>query len=1230
MLENDKRRTILQIGEVNVQNQTLFAVAEPRNYNSGRLTILIGSGGSGIDAVIDAKKSADNILKDDYRNQVVFIAVDAEEEKLRQVEYNGIFTISISRPGATDRISKYNYRDQYYKTWVPRNFSINFDDKGSNQQRLVGKVKFYDEADGSYVNVLFRDKLREIIQGWGAYQGLPIDIIIASGLSGGTGSGTFIDLAVNARIACKNQGRVAKIYSYLFLADTVEEFNQNITDLNAVYSNCYAALKEVESYQCLRQNPERKEIFRTRDGESIEFNSVSPVFDRVVLVSGTYKGSKKIVAECLADLLSDLPANEDGVFGHGAFYSNADSYRNNKLSGAINGGLIREGFFPEDSHSYCAIGMATASIPEEVVVANVISHVCEKIYQESPLNSDDANLNLMEYFREKSNVLNRTDAEGEVRAFYGWGNNTRLHEALLWEKIDNKLKSSVLLRQNPIEITIDQINAGNTAQFIAGYNTTEKMNQAVDEMRKYFREMYLDFERKASACMKKYGPQAFLSLYYGHGPADENGVILDFHDISIANMIENVQIGIANASMETISDPPSNLRRGILGIGSNALIADWKGKTREAEQGKIRRDVCRQLRGNNGLFQSEYVSRVEEFIKVIDSFTSNLDELIRFYHNEGVVLEQDVLSEFNSKLPGDINVNLCNELDIFKWVKQEVKRAVADVKIRELRKDLIEDFVQNREEWTSEVVGVARRRFDHIMSRACGIGKEAMASRKKLDLSVEAYFNKKLENVESNNIAQTIDEIIKPIIEKLLNKSRPALLADGVVNVAVNRFILVPKSLMNSTNGQMIKNSINAAISKQGVITSTVESDFVTKIVCYQTSVANALYDVRGIERWERAYDDNVTGCDMVHLSNGENPGPYLETIYEKAVTEQEKYIFGTNLSWRHHPPLALHRKHRTAEEDSAEKRFLKNCFDPIFEYAIENKIIERVGDMHTGFDYVVYLIPRSWEKVDISSYQSKELGEKLFRYLSGLPQNRAKGETEYKKMLRLADSGVYSSTLNPTNALLSNVTEEEILRRYDGYARAILRRNTQLFSELRYTLNRFAAIKDDLAKAIEASRVKDDCDIFIKALMSNVIFPRKTTWKVLRDYESNEQFLNYDKFERVTFSAFWGALYQNKMLLPLVFYAFRASDMCQDKEQLNKLIEFNRKKLANDREKFEQIVQERMDIFKEGLDIYEQKYLPMPEEDRVGQLMKDYGCEDLDSLAIMQVYEQWKLLAEE
>lgn len=1227
MDREEKRREILQIGEINVQNQTLFAMAVPRNYNADRLTILIGSGGSGVDAIINAKKSADSILNENYRNQVKFIAVDAEDDKLRQAARSGISIINLSQPGATDRISKYNFRSDYFKRWIPRNFSVNFDEKGSNQNRMVGKAKFYDEADGSYVNVLFRNKIREIIQGWGSYQQLPIDIIITSGLAGGTGSGTFIDLAVNARIACQSQGKRVKIYSYLFLVDTVEEFNHSITDLNALYTNCYAALKELESYQCLCQNPERKEIFRVRDGETISFDSVSPVFDRVVLVSGSYKGSKRLVAECLADLLADTK----GVFGHGAFYSNTDSYRGNKMSGAVNGGMVREGFFPEDSHSYCAIGMATASIPEEVVVANVVSHVCERLYQQNPLNSSEKGQDLMEYFREQDCVLNRTDAEKEVRALYGWNDNVKLKESLLWEKIDNKITNCVKLVENNIDITIDQINAGNTAQFIAGYYSTSKTNQAVEELRGYFRDLYMDFENKASACMEKYGPRAFLALYYGQGPANEKGIRQDFHDISLAYMMEIVLKEIYDASMEAIDIPQPQLKRGILGLRDKAKIADWKGEVKKIEESKIRRSVCERLRGEMGLFAEEYISPVKKFIGVIENFALNLEELIRFYHNAGMALEQNDLSEFTERLSEEINVNLCNDPEIFGWVKQEVNRAVAEVEIRGLRKELIADFMQNRQQWTSEVVGVARKHFDRILSKACGIGKEAVSSGRKLDLSVEAYFAKKLENVEAGNVAQVIDEIIKPIIAQLLNKSRPALLAEGVVSVAVNRFVLIPKSLVNSANGEAIKQSVSNAIVKQGVITQTAVSDSVTKIVCYQTSVANALYDVRGIERWERAYDDSISGCDMVHLCNGELPNFYLETAYEEAHSEQEKNIFGTKLSWRHYPPLALHRKHRIENEQSAEKHFLENYFDPIFDYALENRIIERVGDMQNGFEYVMYVIPDSWEKVDINGYQSKELGENLFQYLSRLPQNQAGGHAEFKKVLRLENSGIYSLRFNPSQALGGSLSNEEILRKYESYARAILRRNTELFRELRNTMRKFAVIKDDLARAVEVQRIKEDCDIFIRAMINDVVRPVRNGWGVLQDYNNYEQFLVLDKYSVMNLSTYWKRLYHENLLLPLVFHAFRISDMCRNnKEQLNKLVESNRKRFERDREEFEQIVQQRVAKFAPGMDIYDREYLHMLADDREERLMQEYDCSELDSLAIVQVYQQWKFVIQE
>lgn len=1223
-ITEEKRRAILQTGEVNVQNQTLFSLAVPRDYNHNRLTIMIGSGGSGIDAIIDAKKTADSTLKENYRNQVAYIGVDADEGKLSEAAAYGIATVNITQPGATDRISRYAYRDEYFKTWLPKDFSVNFDDHGSKQQRLVGKAKFYDNAGGSFVSSVFRGKIRDIIDGWSGYQNLPIEIIIAAGLSGGTGSGTFIDLAVNARMACQEKMRQkdTQIYGYLFLADTVEEFNQNVTDLNAVYANCYAALKEVESYQCLRQNPERKVKFKVRGDHTIEFDSVSPIFNRVVLISGGYRASKKMVAECLADLLAKI---EGGIFGHDAFYSNAETYRNNKLMNAMNEGLIREGFFPEDSHSYCAIGMATASIPEEIVVANVISHVCEKLYQESALDVDDSAANLMVYFRKRDDVLNRTDAEKEVRTLYGWSTNVPLKEDLLWKKIDAKIVSSVQLGQNDIEITIDQINAGQTAQFVSGYNVTAKTNDAVDEVRQYLRELYLDFENKAASFMKKYGPRAFLSLYKGKGPVDENGAILDFHDISIEYMMEIAGNKIYDVSMKNVPMPELHLKKGVLGLGDKTKIADWKGRMKLFVQNGIRKEVCRRLRGNSGLWQEEYVARVEKFIEYVENFTANLEELIQSYHNAGMVLDRDQIGDFGSQMYQGINVNLCDDSEIFNWVKTEVAKAVSNVDIRELRTALVEDFMKNKQAWVSEVVGVTRERFDRIMSRSCKIGREAPVEEGTMDLSVRAYFNKKLEDVERDNMKPVIKNLVTPIVSQLLNKSRPALLAEGVIAVAANRFILIPNSLAQSANGKLIMEAIQETIKQQDARAELASSESVTKIVCYQTSVANALYDVKGIDRWEKAYDANISGCDLVHLCNGEKAGVYHEISYAAAKTEQEKHLFGENLSWRHYPALALHRKHRESADESAEKRFLETCFDPIFDYALENRIIERIGDMQNGFEYQMYIIPDSWSSMNLSGYHSMETGKKLFDYLAGLPQNRKGGETEYVKTIKLNDSGVYSLKFNPSDALASGISEEEILRRYDGYARAILRRNTGLFRQLRHTLCKFAEIKDVLAGAMEVQRIKEECQLFILCLLSGVILQKKDVWVVRTDYENYEPFLDCSMFSRLSFSEYWKKLYQDGLLLPLTFLAFRTSNMCcNERKRLSIVMEYYRDELGRNREKFDQLVETLKAVFGEGSALYQQKYGILSEEDRSFRLMKDYGCSEMDSVVIAHVYEQW------
>ena len=69
---------MLQVGTVDVGNETLFGNAVLSEPNKQKLTLVISTGGSGMAAIDTAMRIADQKLKVNYKNFVKFIIVDSD------------------------------------------------------------------------------------------------------------------------------------------------------------------------------------------------------------------------------------------------------------------------------------------------------------------------------------------------------------------------------------------------------------------------------------------------------------------------------------------------------------------------------------------------------------------------------------------------------------------------------------------------------------------------------------------------------------------------------------------------------------------------------------------------------------------------------------------------------------------------------------------------------------------------------------------------------------------------------------------------------------------------------------------------------------------------------------------------------------------------------------------------------------------------------------------------
>lgn len=1137
---------VLQLDESAMRNDTLFAATRKQEPKDQRQTLIIGIGGSGVDSIYTSYRLMREKLNPNFHNYVKFIVVDAAINKLEYAKRVGIPYIDISTPGATERISQYENRPEYYKSWMPKKFSENFDSEGAGRMRMVGRAKLYDSShDGGTTNDdVLRKQIREVVASFQAT--LPLDIILVSGTAGGTGGGTVIDVAAMARAVCRERKEV-RLYGYLFLPDTVEEFLSDKKDLNQARANGYAFLKELESYMCLMHDSERKEEWKVPESTLyplITLDHITPLFDDIALISGKYKESKNLISECLANMVSKM---DQDAFSHKEFYSNKDASRNAKLckDNATNGGLLKNDFHCEDSHIYSGIGVSTASIPEEIVIPNIVGNTCERLYK----------IDEMYHFRREKNPPTRQEASVALRRFFNWNENTKLDENSLWMLVDRQVKSKAALNENKGNITAADITTGNTKSYEDGFLVESHKTKTDDEIKIWLQKQYENFMEQAMEIMYNDGPRMIKFLYEGTGPCDRNGKPENYEDISLKRMLEQVEAQLRKAKTEVITRPTGKtVKPGFFGGISNSIngnVNRWKSAIKQYFEAEICKSTFTNMSGDNGIFAIGLKNKIKEFVEQCEIFAEEVEMLGDFYHGKGRPLDADDYHIFHKAGDDGINVNLCDDNDVFLWVKAKVREKINNVNMQDLRRKLVDDFMRNREKWVGGTKGEARSRFDSILSECCKVGSRAPVDEEVFSLDAGAYFEKKLEGVSDSELYDRAKALIAPIVKLLLDKGRPSLATRETR--PTNCFIFLPQALSTGKYSSALIKAFGDALPSQNK--QVLSSDTATKIICYQTSVANALYELTDIAKWEAAYEGGFGR--YVHLNQGEY-GPFKEEEAESAEQGQRE-LFGKNLNWYHYPALALNLNH-VENISSKEGEYLRKVFNPIFDYALKEKIIYRDGNDQAGYYYRMCIILDHWTNFRIDGYSQKQggrfmRGEPLFDYWAGLPDNKSTGSTDVKRDILLENSGFFSEPFQKQDAMNARVTEAEFDAKVLEYTKAILRKDTWLFRQLRNTLYRYWEIGRAMDACDTTAGIEEDIKNFIRYLQVGIVYQVDNDWLIRGYGGSGIRLCSFGLRETLLFEEKDKAVYDNMELrLPVILDRFMNCEMYRkDKDELER-----------------------------------------------------------------------------
>lgn len=678
---------ILQIGTVDAGNGTLFGTRNKRAIQRDHLTLVIGSGGMGAAAIHAAVQKARQNLVSDFDNYTKFILVDSDRREIDRMEKEQIKTLNISTPGAAERL-RCDDRKNFFRAFVPRDYdNFKLGPNGAGVDRMTGKIKFYDNAMGGSTNdTKFRNIIGEIFNtDWSDRRNLLVDIIIVAGLSGGTGSGTFEELAVHAREACIYSGApVVRVFGYLFLPDTVEAFVQaNPEALSAIYANGYAALKELESYMSIPASPGRTEKFYSGDGvTTMKCNSDTPLFDCPVLISETYEESIRMMADLIVNL------STSGIVGMNSFYANIPTARFSYLNGnnLTTGGVLKNNVFPEDSRRYCGIGYAYAAIPKEIVTANIVGNVCQKFYQ-----TDETG----RHFCTEKKRMNRAEMETQIRRLFGFGTHDELNEMSLWNlKLRYALERCSRLSDNPVGITRRDVETGNTYTYERGFRAEECTLKGISEFAEYFTDQVRFFKENARQIIKDYGPKAIELLYKGTGPYNQDGMSEAYPELSIENMLNTAKAEMQRVIATTVARP--ELIIGFMGFIRRSGLIQWKGDFQHAIQQEVKQKIACNLLEPDGIWERKVIKPIEDFINQCRCFSNRLETLTKFYRSVGSSLDGDY-QRFLNESQRENGINLCNNVHAYGWLQENIRKKMMGIDLEGVKRNLVASFTENSE-----------------------------------------------------------------------------------------------------------------------------------------------------------------------------------------------------------------------------------------------------------------------------------------------------------------------------------------------------------------------------------------------------------------------------------------------------------------------------------------------------------------------------------------------------
>jgi hypothetical protein len=279
-------------GRVTLDSEKIQDAIREKLLKGGKLfdlkanhTLIISLGGTGIRFGAETKRMLTKRYGEEaLAKRVKFLFIDIDESELegKNIETAEWFSLSNSAV----RSFPANGYPEFIKKWINMGIRPEYLENGAGGIRMGGRCLLLTNIRD------MQDRLHDILNKFYMDQGqaniTQTNVFILSGLSGGTGSGTFIDMAFIIRKVATAFDLVSlKLFGFFELPDATIRRQGRLDDVtkNSHYGNACAALQELQYFMQKRES-DGKNPYRIRYGNDLnDYEYNREVFDRVVLLS---------------------------------------------------------------------------------------------------------------------------------------------------------------------------------------------------------------------------------------------------------------------------------------------------------------------------------------------------------------------------------------------------------------------------------------------------------------------------------------------------------------------------------------------------------------------------------------------------------------------------------------------------------------------------------------------------------------------------------------------------------------------------------------------------------------------------------------------------------------------------------------------------------------------------------------------------------------------------------